>query len=418
MSYRVYAYGSRKAFPVDGLAIGTHPPFDVYVREGSIYNKVFSSGQRFGPDDRKELLSRGVNELYVNGEDASELEAYLHRTSEDVPARYENPVMVREYLDHMQNYYQVERAFLPQGRRIDFSLYRLFDLRIMSVADPIDGDIAVIPPGLDSLRGDIVIRNEDILRYQRHLDAVLADMAAVAPPREKQKIQAIAIKEKSKTIVKDLLENPRSGQNMKKAVSVVTDLTDCILNNRDILYDLITLNSYDQYTYTHSVNVSVLASGIGVSCGLPREMIQLLGIGAMLHDIGKSAIPTEILHKPGRLNDREFEIVKGHVMEGVKAIELNDAIHEESRIVVVQHHERLSGGGYPNGLTGDQITVFGRICAIADCYDAMTTSRPYQDAGTPFQALTQMKTGRSSYDADILDNFIRMLGKTTTSPVV
>ena len=412
MRYKVYAYGSRKAFPAGGLAIGARLPFDVFVREGSLYTKVFSSGQRFGPGDRKELLARGVSELFVNDEDASELEAYLHRTSEEVPAHYEDPVMVQEYLEHKLSYYQVERAFLPQGMRIDFGLYRLFDLRIMSVADQVEGDIAVIPAGLDSMRGDIVIRNEDILRYQRHLDVVMADMTAAASPREKQKIQAIAIKEKSKTIVKDLLDDPRSGKNMKKAVDLVTDLTNCILNNHDVLYDLVTLSSYDQYTYTHSVNVSVLASGIGVSCGLPREMIQLLGIGALLHDIGKSAIPTEILHKPGRLSDREFEIVKGHVMEGVKAIELNDAIHEESRVVIVQHHERLSGGGYPNGLSGEEISVFGRICAIADCYDAMTTSRPYQDAGTPFQALTQMKTGRSNYDSEILDNFIRMLGRT------
>jgi len=225
-------------------------------------------------------------------------------------------------------------------------------------------------------------------------------------------MQAIAIKEKSKAIVKDLLDNPRSGENIKKVVNVVTDLTECILNNREVLQDLVTLSSYDQYTYTHSVNVAVLASGIGASCGLAKDIIQVLGIGAVLHDIGKSAIPAEILNKPGRLNEREFEIMKGHVLEGFKAIESNDAVPDESRIVITQHHERLKGTGYPNGLAGEQITILGRICAVADCYDAMTTSRPYKDAGTPFQALTQMKTEKANYDPDVLDSFIRMLGKT------
>ena len=411
MGFRVYVYGSRKAFPVDGLAMGTRPSFDVYIREGSIFTRVFSAGQRFGPEDRKELLSRGVTELFVNDKDASELEAYLLRTSEEFPAHYEDPVMVHEYLDHLHNYYQIERTFLLPGRKIDFGLYRLFDLRVMPVADPGKDGVAVIPAGIDSLRGDIVIRNEDIFRYQAFLDVITADMSAVAQPHEKRKIQIIAIKEKSKTIVKDLLSDPRSGENIKKTVGIVNDLTENILNNRDVLYDLITLSSYDQYTYTHSVNVSVLAAGIGVSCGLTKGMVQTLGLGAMIHDIGKSAIPSEILNKPGRLNEREFEIVKGHVMEGMKAIESNDAIPEESRIVLAQHHERLSGNGYPNRIAGDKITIFGRICAIADCYDAMTTCRPYKDAGTPFQALTQMKTEKSNYDVGILDNFIRMLGR-------
>ena len=411
MGYKVYVYGSRKAFPVDGLALGTRLPFDVFVRNEGVFTRIISSGQHFGPDERNDLLVRGISEVFVDAKDASELEAYLNRTSEEVPAHHEDPETVQEYLDHMRDYYQIERAFLVQGKRIDFGLYRLFDLRLMPVAEPIKDKFATIPTGLSYLRGDIVIRNDDISRYQRYIDAVTADMVS-ADPRKKQKMEAIAIKEKSKAIVKDLLDNPRSGENIKKVVNVVTDLTECILNNREVLQDLVTLSSYDQYTYTHSVNVAVLATGIGASCGLAKDVIQVLGIGAVLHDIGKSAIPAEILNKPGRLNEREFEIMKGHVLEGFKAIESNDAVPDESRIVITQHHERLKGTGYPNGLAGEQITILGRICAVADCYDAMTTSRPYKDAGTPFQALTQMKTEKANYDPDVLDSFIRMLGKT------
>ncbi len=232
---------------------------------------------------------------------------------------------------------------------------------------------------------------------------------------EKQKVRAVAIKEKSKTIVKDLLEDPRSGENIKKGMKVVSDLTDCILNNPNVLYDLIALNSYDQYTYTHSVNVAVLSAGIGVSCGMERAEVQTLGTGALLHDVGKSSIPPEILNKPGRLNDREYEIMKTHVLEGIKTIDSNEAVPKESRVVLLQHHERITGSGYPNHLSGTDISTFGRICAIADCYDAMTTNRPYKDAGTPFQALMQMKVEKGNYDVDILDNFIRMLGKTQSA---
>jgi len=411
VGYKVYVYGSRKAFPVDGLALGTRPPFDVFVLKEGLFTRVVSAGQHFGPKERSELLACGISEVFVDARDAPELEVYLNRTSEEIPAFNENPETVKEYLEHMRDYYQVERVFLSQGRQIDFGLYRLFDLRLMPVAEPIRDKLAVIPAGLQHLRGDIVIRNEDIPRYQKYIDLVTADMAT-ADPRKKQKMQAIAIKEKSKAIVKDLLDDPRSGENIKKVVNVITDLTDCILSDRDVLQDLVTLSSYDQYTYTHSVNVAVLASGIGASCGLPKDTVRALGVGAVLHDVGKSAIPAGILNKPGRLNAREFEIMKGHVLEGFRTIESNDAVPEEARIVVFQHHERLGGTGYPNGLAGEQITILGRICAVADCYDAMTTSRPYKDAGTPFQALTQMKTEKASYDADVLDSFIRMLGRT------
>ena len=416
MGYKVYVYGSRKAFPTDGLALGTTLPFDIFVNEGNVFTKLYSAGQRFGPDERKELLSRGAGEVFVDAKDTPVLDGYLHRTSEDIPADHEDPVTVQEYLEHKQQFYQVDRTFLPQGRRIDFALYRLHDLRLAPLVELVDHGIGTIPGGLSSLRGDIVIRNDDIPLYQRYLDAVIEEMSSAAPtPQEKQKIQAVAIKEKSKTIVKDLLENPRSGENIKKGMKIVSDLTDCILNNRNVLYDLITLNSYDQYTYTHSVNVAVLAAGIGVSCGLERDKVQLLGVGALLHDVGKSSIPAEILNKPGRLNEREYDIMKGHVLEGIRTIESNDEVPGESRNVLIQHHERLGGTGYPHRLAGEQITIFGRICAIADCYDAMTTNRPYKDAGTPFQALMLMKVQKADYDVEILESFIRMLGKTHAS---
>ncbi|MBE0569811.1 MAG: HD-GYP domain-containing protein [Deltaproteobacteria bacterium] len=412
MAYKVFVYGSRKAFPAEGLAVGTRLPFDIFVNEGNVFSKVYSCGHPFGPEERMDLVRRGVNEVYVDARDALELDRYLHRTSEEVPADPEDPVTVREYVEHKQKYYQVDRSFLVQGRRVDFGIYRLTDLRLVPVVETLDNGFGTIPGGLSAIRGDVVIRNEDIPRYQKYLDAVISEMAgAASTPSEKQKIQAVAIKEKSKTIVKDLLEDPRSGENIKKGMKIVSDLTDCILNNPDVLFDLITLSSYDQYTYTHSVNVAVLSAGIGVSMRMGRAEVQSLGAGAILHDVGKSSVPPEILNKPGRLNDAEFEIVKSHVIEGGRILEANGAISRDSLAIVLQHHERLTGSGYPNRLAGGGISTFGRICAIADCYDAITTQRTYQDAGTPYKALLLMKGDSANYDDRLLEAFIRLLGK-------
>ena len=194
-------------------------------------------------------------------------------------------------------------------------------------------------------------------------------------------------------------------------MGLATQLTDCILSSPEIIHELISLNSYDLYTYTHSVNVAVLSVAIGVTHGMERDDAENLGVGALLHDIGKSGIPTEILNKPDKLSAPEYEIVKGHVVEGARILRTHEAIPRSASDVVLQHHERLSGLGYPYGLSGNAINLFGRICAIADCYDAMTTRRPYQGASTPYEALFQITKEAENYDRDVLDTFIRMLGK-------
>ena len=412
MAYKVFVYGSRKAFPAERLAVGTVLPFDVFINEGNVFAKAFAPGKLFGPEERADLLHRGVKEVYVDARDTRELERYLQRTSVERPADPEDPATVEEYLGHKARYYQVDRTFLLPGARVGFGIYRLRELRLIPVVEATEGNPGIIPGGLSAAPGDIVIRNEDIPLYGKYLDALLSgDAGLTVPPGDKEKIRVVAIKERSKTVVKDLLEDPRSGENIRRSRKVVSEITDCILNNRDVLYDLISLSSYDMYTYTHSVNVAVLSAGIGIAQGLDRAAVESLGVGALLHDIGKSSVPPGILNKSGRLTDREFEVVKTHVLEGGKILEGNETVPRDSHVVVLQHHERLSGAGYPYRLSGTEVTPFGRICSIADCYDAMTTNRPYSRAWTPYRALLQLKGESGNYDPVLLANFIRMLGK-------
>ena len=131
----------------------------------------------------------------------------------------------------------------------------------------------------------------------------------------------------------------------------------------------------------------------------------------MLHDVGKSSIPPAIINKPGRLDDSEYRIIKTHVSEGEKILRLNKEIPEESFIAVSQHHERLSGRGYPYNKSGQDIHPFGRITSIVDCYDAMTTERSYQPARTPFYALSIITREAGDYDLELLKVFIKMLGE-------
>ena len=410
--YQVFAYGSRKAFPAEGLSVGTRLPFDVFVNEGNVFRKLYDAGQLIGPEERAELRRTGATEAYVDAKDAPGLGHYLQRTSCEKPADPGDPEVCREYFEHKKRYYQVDRAFLLPGSRVEFGIYLQGDLRLTPLVEAMEGEPGIIPESISAAAGDVVIRNEDIPLYQRFLEALLDGGAGFVPaPAERERIRAVAIKEKSKAIIKDLIENPRSGENIKKAVGLAVQLTDSIMSSPEIIHELISLNSYDLYTYTHSVNVAVLSVAIGVTHGIGRTDAESLGVGALLHDIGKSGIPTEILNKPEKLSAPEYEIVKGHVVEGARILGTHDSIPRSASEVVLQHHERLSGLGYPYGLSGSAVNLFGRICAIADCYDAMTTRRPYQRGHTPYEALFQITKEVENYDRDILEAFIRMLGK-------
>lgn len=148
-----------------------------------------------------------------------------------------------------------------------------------------------------------------------------------------------------------------------------------------------------------------------IALGLSHTDIFNLGMGAILHDIGKSLIPVEVLNKQQKLNNKEFKIVQNHVIEGERILREYEGFPKESLSAATQHHEKLSGTGYPFGLKGSDIKLFGKMTAIADCYDALTTERHYKPAMTPFQALNTILQEPQGYDHKLLEIFIKMLGR-------
>jgi HD-GYP domain-containing protein (c-di-GMP phosphodiesterase class II) len=161
----------------------------------------------------------------------------------------------------------------------------------------------------------------------------------------------------------------------------------------------------DSDTNAHNYRVSIYATRIGEEVGLSNQTMRTLIKGSFLHDVGKIGIPDEILLKPGRLDDKEFSIMKSHVEQGREIIERSRWL-QDAKEVVLSHHEKLAGAGYPMGLTGDKIPVTARIFAIADVFDALTSKRPYKEAWPFEKAMEAMEEGRGThFDADILDAF-------------
>lgn len=164
----------------------------------------------------------------------------------------------------------------------------------------------------------------------------------------------------------------------------------------------------DSDTNAHNYRVSIYAARIGEEMGLPAKAMRTLIKGAFLHDVGKIGIPDDILLKPGKLDDDEFEIMKTHVEQGRDIIQRSKWLHDALEVVRF-HHEKITGKGYPDGLSGENIPVTARIFAIADVFDALTSKRPYKDAWSFDKAMEIMEEGKGShFDPDLLDAFARI----------
>jgi len=213
--------------------------------------------------------------------------------------------------------------------------------------------------------------------------------------------------------IKTVMDDVRLGKALDGpgAKKVVGALTDSVLRNPDALTCFIQLKKRDEYTALHSLRVCVLAIAFGRHLGLPASELNVLGIGAMLHDVGKMKVPLDILNKPGELSEREFDLMKTHVPRGVEILEGTSGIPQAAIQVARCHHERYSGGGYINGFKGDQIGLFGMIGGIVDCYDAITSDRAYHSGLSSHVTLKQMYEWRGrEFHAGLVEQFIQCMG--------
>lgn len=192
----------------------------------------------------------------------------------------------------------------------------------------------------------------------------------------------------------------------------VDELVDSVSRNRDALMALMKLRRFDDYTYTHSLNVSVLAISAGKSLGLSDEELRVLGLGTMFHDLGKSRIPGNILNKPGKLTDEEFAVMRNHAaLSGKIIMEQNLKVNDLVYMIARHHHERIDGSGYPDQLKGDEIPYLVTICGLSDVYDALSSDRVYHKGRSPHDALKFIYSLRGShFQAEWVDRFVQSVG--------
>jgi putative nucleotidyltransferase with HDIG domain len=192
----------------------------------------------------------------------------------------------------------------------------------------------------------------------------------------------------------------------------VDALCESVSRNRDALTALIKLRHFDDYTYTHSLNVSVLSISTGKALGLSDSDLKILGMGTMFHDLGKLRIPDQILNKPGKLTDDEFAVMRSHATMSAEILtEQNLGVDDQVIQVARSHHERIDGSGYPDQLMGGQIPPLATICGLSDVYDALTSDRVYHKGMLPHDALKFIYGLRGShFQPDWVDRFIQSVG--------
>lgn len=226
-------------------------------------------------------------------------------------------------------------------------------------------------------------------------------------------IRAQRILDESNDIVRKLLKDIRLGRQVRleQIQPIVSTITHSIFRNPDALISLYRIKQADNYTYQHSIAVCALLVSFCKSLEMEYAMIEQVGIGGLLHDIGKMKVPAEILNKPGKLSEKEFSAMKKHVAYGGELLKSVPEISQPVLQVVMEHHERHDGTGYPNALQGEQISLYGQMAAIVDVYDALTSNRVYHQGMEPTAVLHKLlEWSEHHFNPELVHYFIRTVG--------
>jgi len=207
--------------------------------------------------------------------------------------------------------------------------------------------------------------------------------------------------------------------NVHKLEAAVLPMVDSVLRNPAAMSCLMRIRRKGGYLYSHSLASSVWATALGREIGLDRDALRVVALGAMLLDVGKIRIPGKILDKPGKLDAAEIALVRRHVEFGLDLVREAGDVDPRVLDMVAHHHERHNGSGYPKGLKGSEIPVYGRIAGIVDTYDAMITSRPYASTQSSYGALRQLRAlAGTEFQSEVVDQFTQAIGMFPTGTLV
>ena len=217
----------------------------------------------------------------------------------------------------------------------------------------------------------------------------------------------------AKHAVTSMFQEMRMGRavSAEAAGELVDEISSSVMRNPGALISLARLKTADDYTYMHSVAVCALMIALARQLGLDEAQTRDAGMSGLLHDLGKAMVPMDLLNKPGKLTDEEFRIIKSHSEEGHRLLVEGGTVGAVALDVCLHHHEKIDGSGYPHHLKGEQISVFARMGAVCDVYDAITSNRPYKAGWDPAESIRKMtEWSGGHFDTAIFQAFVKSVG--------
>lgn len=419
----------KKYFPIstEDLKVNTILNFDIYIQQKNRFVLFREKNHPFTDETLCKLVEHKKSTIHILKDDREEYRKYylslqdksgpcLQKDGFTLPI-FDNPENVENYYKSVFNFYSIEKETLIPGTKVGFNVYKKRDFNVELYFGPEnqDDNTGTIPEDIQESNFPVVIQNTDIPLYKKYLHDITQEYSRQITTS--QELKTSIVRENSKLVIKEVFEDPGNEENVKKSSEAVKTLVETIMYIEENFYHLLKATSDDYYAYTHSLNVCTLSIGLGMTIGLKKEPdIMELGLGALLHDIGKAIISPGIINKPGTLTKEELKIVQSHVVKGKTLLEKNNKnISQNVFYPILQHHEKLSGNGYPYNLKESQIHLFGRITTITNLYDNLTTGRPYRKAYNPFDALELISERHEDYDQALLKEFITTLGNQKTS---
>lgn len=310
-----------------------------------------------------------------------------------------------------KKYKLIDKRLITEGSKIDFNLFLPNETKsamslFLQSDSSVDGNAKVKLREIEML----YVSEEEEGLYQAYLDRHIQSIAQDDSVSTEQKGRLVY--EKAAEVIDTMFKNPESLENVKNVQPLVNSLIDIILHDHSAVESLMRITAHDYYTHTHSINVSIYTLSLGSFLGVSGKDLEVLGMAAVLHDLGKSKVDYEIINKNGKLSEDEFNQMKKHPAMGHE-IAVKLGISDERILTGIRHHhEKIEGGGYPDNLKGDQITQFARIIGVCDVFDALSTKRSYKDPMSSFESLRLMKQQMVGHlDMKMVDAFIKMLLK-------
>lgn len=276
---------------------------------------------------------------------------------------------------------------------------------------------------IDTSKGLDVAADVPTLSAEEEQDKIEQELQQVANNEIKQEVKRVSMDEevvrarqlqaKSKAAVTSMFQEARMGNaiSCSEAAPLVDEISQSIARNPDAFLNISRLKNKDDYTYLHSVAVCALMIALGKQMGLSSAQLKDAGMAGLMHDIGKAMIPEAILNKPGKLTDEEFEVIKAHPMRGWEAMVDAPDANPLTLDVVRHHHERVDGKGYPDAISGEDLSFFARMGAVCDVYDALTSNRCYKAGWQPAEALRKMAEWKNGhFDERVFHAFVKTIG--------